>query len=110
MVSFFLMPPMENLMQPMASADERQQIIDFIYKHQIKNVIFLTGDVHFSEISVLKADGKPTIYDLTFSTMAAGANTRGESWKNTFRITRNSCNHTEFWYDPVHWSWKSQEN
>lgn len=28
---------------------ERQVIIDFIQQHQIKNVIFLTGDVHFTE-------------------------------------------------------------
>jgi alkaline phosphatase D len=32
---------------------ERGQIIDFIYQHDIKNVMFLTGDVHFSEMSVL---------------------------------------------------------
>jgi alkaline phosphatase D len=66
--------------------EERLKIINFIYEHQIKNVVFLTGDVHFSEISVLKADGKPTIYDLTFSTMSAGVNTRGDTWKNTLRI------------------------
>jgi len=66
--------------------EERQKIIDFIYTHQIKNVVFLTGDVHFSEISMLKAEGKPTIYDLTFSTMSAGVNTQGETWKNTLRM------------------------
>lgn len=65
---------------------ERQAIIDFIYKQNIKNVIFLTGDVHFTEISVLKAEGKPTIWDLTFSPITAGPNTQGESWNNTLRI------------------------
>ena len=65
---------------------EREQIISFIYRHNIKNVIFLTGDVHFSEMSVLKQEGKPTIYDCTFSSMTAGTNTSGESWKNTFRV------------------------
>jgi alkaline phosphatase D len=67
--------------------EERLKIINFIYEQQIKNVVFLTGDVHFSEISVLKTDGKPTIYDLTFSTMSAGVNTRGDTWKNTLRMT-----------------------
>ncbi|MBK6966564.1 MAG: alkaline phosphatase family protein [Bacteroidales bacterium] len=66
--------------------EERQKIIDFIYLHQIKNVIFLTGDIHFSEISVLKNEGKPTIYDLTFSTLSAGVNKGGSSWKNTLRV------------------------
>lgn len=35
---------------------------------------------------MLKAEGRPTIYDLTFSTLSAGVNTQGETWKNTLRI------------------------
>jgi alkaline phosphatase D len=65
---------------------EREQIISFIYKQNIKNVIFVTGDVHFSEMSVLKQEGKPTIYDCTFSAFTSGSNTSGASWKNSFRI------------------------
>jgi len=67
-------------------AAERQAIIDFIYAQNIKNVIFLTGDVHFTEISVLKAEGKPTIYDLTFSPFTSGPNTQGDTWNNTLRV------------------------
>lgn len=67
-------------------ASERQAIIDFIYLHNIKNVVFLTGDVHFTEISVLKAEGKPTIWDLTFSPFTAGPNSQGSTWNNTLRI------------------------
>ena len=67
-------------------ATERQAIIDFIYLHNIKNVIFLTGDVHFTEISVLKADGKPTIWDLTFSPFTSGPNSFGTAWNNTLCI------------------------
>ncbi|MFZ4465415.1 MAG: alkaline phosphatase D family protein [Bacteroidales bacterium] len=66
--------------------NERQAIIDFIYEHNIKNVIFLTGDVHFTEISVLKADGKPTIWDLTFSPFTSGPNTKGDAFNNTLRV------------------------
>lgn len=65
---------------------ERELIINFIYQYKIKNVIFLTGDIHFSEISVLKQEGQPTIYDFTFSTMTAGVNTSGDTWNNTLRI------------------------
>lgn len=65
---------------------ERERIISFIQTHNIKNVIFVTGDVHFAEISVLKDEGKPTIYDLTFSTMTAGVNKSGGKWKNSLRI------------------------
>lgn len=87
--------------------EERQKIIDFIYLHQIKNVIFITGDVHFSEVSVLKVDGKPTIYDLTFSTMSAGANKNGGSWKNTLRIPETVT--TERNYGMIHFSGPEKE-
>lgn len=66
--------------------EERQLIIDFIHKHAIKNVIFLTGDVHFTEMSMMKTDNKPTIYDLTFSTMSAGPNKKGNDWENLYRM------------------------
>jgi alkaline phosphatase D len=65
---------------------ERQQIIDFIHAHQIRNVIFLTGDVHFTELSALRKEGLPTIWDLTFSTLTAGPNKNGDQWKNSYRI------------------------
>lgn len=67
-------------------AEERQRIIDYIYEQNIKNVIFLTGDVHFTELSVLKAEGKPTIWDMTFSPFNSGANNKGESWNNALRV------------------------
>lgn len=48
------------------------------------------------KISVLKDEGKPTIYDLTFSTMTAGVNKSGGKWKNSLRIPETvtlMCNH-----------------
>ncbi|MEI8047442.1 MAG: alkaline phosphatase D family protein [Bacteroidota bacterium] len=65
---------------------ERERIIRFIQDNNIKNVIFLTGDVHFTEMSVLKKEGKPSIYDCTFSALTSGSNTSGASWKNTYRV------------------------
>ncbi len=67
-------------------AAERQRIIDFIYKQKIKNVVFLTGDVHFSEVSVLKKKGQPTIWDITSSPLNSGANTNGDKQPNALRI------------------------
>ncbi len=64
---------------------ERQEIIDFIYKHQIKNVIFLTGDRHHSELSVLESAGKPTIYDLTISPLTSGVHD-ASSEANSLRV------------------------
>lgn len=65
---------------------ERQEIIDFIYKHQIKNVIFLTGDRHHSELSVLESTGKPTIYDLTISPLTSTVH-EASAEANTLRVS-----------------------
>ena len=66
--------------------EERQKIIDFIYENDLTNVIFLTGDVHFSEISVLRDKGKPTIWDLTSSPLNSGVNKYALEKQNTLRI------------------------
>lgn len=68
---------------------ERLRIIDFIYKEDIQNVIFLTGDVHFSEVSVLKNDGKPTIWDITSSPLNSGVNTHALEKDNKLRINES---------------------
>ena len=65
---------------------ERKRIIDFIQKNDIKNVVFLTGDVHFSEVSVLRKGNKPTIWDITSSPLNSGANTYALNQKNDLRI------------------------
>lgn len=64
---------------------ERQQIIEFIYTHQIKNVIFLTGDRHHSELTMLKQETQPIIYDLTVSPLTSGVHD-ASSESNTLRI------------------------
>ncbi len=50
---------------------ERNDILQFIYKYDIKNVVFISGDRHFSELSLLKKSGKPTIYDFTVSPLTS---------------------------------------
>lgn len=65
---------------------ERQRIIDFIYAEDIQNVVFLTGDVHFSEISVLKKEGEPIIWDITASPLNSGSNKNAVKQNNTLRI------------------------
>jgi len=53
-------------------ANERIQLLKAIQQEGIKNVVFLSGDRHHSELSVLKEEGKPTIYDITSSPLTAG--------------------------------------
>jgi alkaline phosphatase D len=52
---------------------ERNDIIQFIYQYDIKNVVFISGDRHFSELSAMKKNGKPTIYDFTVSPLTSSA-------------------------------------
>ena len=65
---------------------ERKRIINYIYEENIKNVVFLTGDVHFSELAVLRKKGMPTIWDITSSPLNSGVNTKAKEKNNTLRI------------------------
>jgi alkaline phosphatase D len=55
---------------------ERAEIIDFIRDNKIGGVVFLSGDVHFSE--VLRREGQLPypLYEFTSSSLTAGAHTR----------------------------------
>lgn len=66
-------------------AEERQKIIDLINQEEIKNVVFLTGDRHKTELTKLETENGITIYDYTCSPLASTAyNTSDEG--NTLRV------------------------
>jgi len=70
-----------------AGVKEREELIAFIQENNIEGVIFLTGDRHFSELSLLSAKGKVPIYDLTCSALTAGpASSRYVNEKNDLRV------------------------
>lgn len=50
---------------------EQQRMLDLIQKTKAEGVVFLTGDVHYAEISKLKAPGLYPIYDLTASGLSS---------------------------------------
>ena len=52
---------------------ERNEIITYIQEEGIKGVVFINGDRHHTELSVLKDEGKPAIYDLTVSPLTSGS-------------------------------------
>ena len=52
--------------------EERQYIIDAIAKNKISGVIFLTGDVHHTELSKLTSEDTYPLYDLTVSPFTSG--------------------------------------
>ena len=55
---------------------ERTRLLKLIEEEGIKNVIFLTGDVHHSELSKLTLGNGNVLYDFTVSPLTAGPDTR----------------------------------
>ncbi len=65
---------------------ERDSILAHIERENIKNVIFLTGDRHFTELSALKNAAGNWVYDLTTSALTAGINTRAKAENNNLQV------------------------
>lgn len=49
--------------------NERKKILDFISKKNIKGVVFITGDRHFTELQKLERKDQYSLYDFTCSPM-----------------------------------------
>ena len=67
-------------------AEERTLLLDAIRKEGITGVIFLTGDRHHTELSLLDAPGAALVYDLTTSPLTSSPNPKGESEANALRV------------------------
>ena len=52
---------------------ERQELLDHIEREDIRGVIFLSGDRHFTELSMLENKAGNIVYDMTTSPLTAGA-------------------------------------
>jgi len=79
--------------------EERKELLDFIAKHRISGVIFISGDRHFTELTKMPRPGDYPLYDLTSSPINSGIASiilkGGET--NPFRVegtlvtTQNYC-------------------
>ncbi|MFZ2900932.1 MAG: alkaline phosphatase D family protein [Saprospiraceae bacterium] len=56
--------------------EERTRLLKLIEEEGIKNVVFLTGDVHHTELSKLALNNGNVLYDFTVSPLSAGPDTR----------------------------------
>ncbi|MDX1665779.1 MAG: alkaline phosphatase D family protein [Saprospiraceae bacterium] len=65
--------------------EERLYLLERIEDENIKGVIFLTGDRHFTELSRYVNRRGNAVYDLTVSPLTAGVNTRPEK-SNYLRV------------------------
>ncbi|TNE55174.1 MAG: alkaline phosphatase family protein [Bacteroidetes bacterium] len=66
---------------------ERDSLLAHIERENIRGVIFLTGDRHFTELSTYKNAAGNWVYDLTTSSLTAGSYAKaGERTTNDYRI------------------------
>ncbi len=63
---------------------ERAFLLEKIHVLKIEGVIFLTGDVHFSEMSTLVRDGAYPLHEFTASPLTSGIH-QGDKSKNTLQ-------------------------
>ncbi|MDF1696625.1 MAG: alkaline phosphatase D family protein [Saprospiraceae bacterium] len=68
---------------------ERKKLLNLIDEYNIRNVVFLTGDRHHSEMSVYRTPDGDEIYDITSSPLTSGAYDHS-SEKNTFRLKEDA--------------------
>ena len=53
--------------------EEQKYLLNLIEKEELKNIVFLTGDRHKTELSQLKLKNGTLLYDFTSSPMASKA-------------------------------------
>lgn len=75
--------------------EEREKFLSLIEKEKIPGVIFITGDIHSSEISKLERKGTYTLYDITVSPLTSGVHI-GAKDDNPFRIDESSVKARNF--------------
>lgn len=57
-------------------AAERRQLLAAIAENKVEGVVFVSGDIHHSEVNVLEREGAYPIFDLTSSSLTAGIYSR----------------------------------
>ncbi len=62
---------------------EREDILKFIKDQGITGVVFLTGDVHFTELARKKIGDTQWVYELTSSPMSSGVSPLGQTERAT---------------------------
>jgi len=81
----FLNPLIKGENHSKCAPKERRKIIEAIQKLRINGIVFLTGDVHHTELSEYKITGGYPIYDLTVSPLTSGVSGR-DADKNPLQV------------------------
>ena len=78
-----------------AYAKEREELLERIQREGIKNVVFLSGDRHHTELSMLR-QGDLSLFDFTVSPLTSSAATRNGDEGNTLRVEGTYVNERNF--------------
>lgn len=82
----------------------QERLLNLIGKTGVKGVVFVSGDVHFAEISKRKYDQVDyPIYDLTSSGLTHGNNVMGLN-KNPYRVSNSRYGRHNFGFVELDWS------
>jgi len=88
--------------------NERLDILNFIQNQQIKGVVFLTGDRHHTEMSLLKDNRKVAIYDLTVSPFTSGVGNKDRKEINRLRVEDTMVTQHNFSTIELSGDWKNR--
>lgn len=66
--------------------EERQRLLDALAAAKIPGVLFLSGDIHASELSKLERPETYPLYEFTCSALTAGSNKEIEKQSNAYRV------------------------
>jgi alkaline phosphatase D len=89
--------------------NERLEILNFIQNQQIKGVVFLTGDRHHTEMSLLKDNRKVAIYDLTVSPFTSGVGNKDRKEVNRLRVANTMVTQHNFSTIELTGDWKNRQ-
>ncbi|RYD81309.1 MAG: alkaline phosphatase family protein [Sphingobacteriales bacterium] len=65
---------------------ERDSLFNLIQKENIKGVVFLSGDRHFTELTKMERAGTYPFYDFTISPLTSGIHKGADKEANTMRV------------------------
>ncbi|WP_136669269.1 alkaline phosphatase [Flavobacterium sp. H122] len=66
--------------------EEKEYLLSEIEKNKVRGVLFISGDRHFSELSMLPRPSSYSLYDWTVSPLTSGASNSAEKEENKYRV------------------------
>ena len=82
---------------------EQQKILDLLQETNVKNLFFISGDIHLAELSKVSNNNNQDIYDFTASGLT-GSKTEKADIPNTDRVGNSVFNQTNFGCIDIDWN------